>query len=221
MPHYLTALMVVLWPALALSQTIVPPTSSKTTPVRPYIEPQLPARQTTALPLAESVPTAPIPNAIPAYPSNVTASDPLAEVVVPMTSAQDTPPVPQITSEAASKRMVVDLAIIDKNLARTQRLQIPMGRMVQYKTLEVMPERCVIDTAAKPRVQHALLVEMYDRKPQGASERLFAGWMLAGDPSLSHLAHPYYDVIVFSCTPQAEQAEAVEAEDGQKKKPRS
>lgn len=97
--------------------------------------------------------------------------------------------------------MNVDLAIIDKNLGRKQRLQVPMGRAVTYKTLEIMPQRCVIDSAAEPLPSQSLLVEIYDRASGKLPSLLFSGWMLVGDPSLSHLEHPYYDVVVFGCSP--------------------
>jgi hypothetical protein len=211
-----------LWPGLALAQILVQPSPSSDAPARPYVEPQAPTWQAPTAP-TQSPATIPLPGAVPGYPSAPAYPTPQPvpppEGAAPVTPPTQTPPpVPQITSEAASKRMIVDLAVIDKNLGRNQRLQVPMGRVVQYKTLEVMPERCVIDAGAMPRPQHALLLEVYDRKPHATAERVFAGWMLAGDPSLSHLAHPYYDVIVFGCTPQQEEAGTKEADDEDTKK---
>lgn len=132
----------------------------------------------------------------PAAPPSPPPAPPAPQIVTPLP-----PEMPKVTSEAASKEMRVDLSIIDKNLGRHQRLQVPMGRTVQYRTLEVMPQRCVIDGTAKPVPQHALLADMYVRKPGASAQRVFSGWMFAGNPSLSALSHPYYDVVVFGCLP--------------------
>ncbi len=144
-----------------------------------------------------SMPSSPYSVPMPSTSSPVAGA---AEDVAPSPPLAELPP-PEITSEAASRQMVVDLAIIDKNLGRHHRLQVPMDRVVQYKTLELLPKRCVIESRADAPPQHSVLVDIYDRKAGSAASQTFSGWMFAGNPSLSHLAHPYYDVIAFACTP--------------------
>lgn len=185
-----SALLIALLPAMAAAQF------TYQQPVPPSVQPASPPS------FGYSAPSAP--------PSPASAP-PAPQVVTP-----PPPEMPKITSEAASKEMRVDLAIIDKNLGRHQRLQVPMGRTIQYRMLEVMPQRCVIDGAAKPLPQHALLADIYVRKPGASAQRVFSGWMFAGNPSLSALSHPYYDVIVFGCLPIEKEETPKESADAAK-----
>lgn len=203
-------LSVLLWPVVASAQYLDRPTYNIPQPQQnrpgtytaPYVAP------------GYSPYTAPSPQ-----PYGMAPIPPEEAMPAPEPEPAPPPPVPQITSEAASKQMIVDMSIIDKNLGRHQRLQVPMNRVIQYKTLEVLPKRCVIESGVPPVTRHSLLVDIYDRRVGSAASQVFSGWMFANNPSLSHLAHPYYDVVVFSCTPMPEEApaEAVPAKEVSKK----
>jgi hypothetical protein len=206
--RFIPCFLILLWPALVFAQYLDRPA---------YNIPQSP--QTYTPPRIE--PTYPAPS-----PYMRAAPQPYGMVPPPPEEAKPAPelspplPVPQITSEAASKQMTVDMAIIDKNLGRHQRLQVPMGRIIQYKTLEILPKRCVIRSGVPTVEQHSLLVDIYDRRVGNAASQVFSGWMFANNPSLSHLAHPYYDMVVFSCSPTPDEApdEASSGKDVPKKK---
>ena len=186
--------------ALSLLLFLLPVTAWGQGYTQPSVEPSFGYRPVPPPPLAPTALPSPI----------LQPASPPPPMPVAQTPAPDVVKAPEVTSEAASKDMIVDLAIIDKNLGRRRRLEVPMGRTIQYRTMEVLPQRCVIDGAAKPVPQHALLAEIYVSKPRAAVERVFSGWMFAGDPSLSGLSHPYYDVVVFGCHPKPEEKAAVE-----------
>lgn len=171
---------------LERGDTSAPVTS---TPAAPRVEPRAPRPMESFRPEASA-------------PENDARTTGASEDVSGLSSFTPPPAAPAMTSEAASKQMIVDLAVIDKNLGRHQRISVPMGRVIQYKSIEILPQRCVIDGAAKPVPQHSLLVQIYDRKPHVEASQIYSGWLMAGNTSLSSIEHPYYDLIVFSCTPK-------------------
>ena len=92
---------------------------------------------------------------------------------------------------------------LDKVTARTQRILVNVGNTVQFGTLRVTVDACLVNAPDAPPESAAHLV-VIDEKPGNPASRLFAGWMFASAPALSGIDHSVYDITVLACSTAAQ-----------------
>ncbi|MGF1544845.1 MAG: DUF2155 domain-containing protein [Parvularculaceae bacterium] len=135
--------------------------------------------------------------------------------------------------EAASKRKPVSVTVraLDKVTAKYTDIEIPMGEVAAFGTLDIKAQYCdqrppeefpettaflqisersrgvSAETAAKAAA--AIAGEGGASAVDGAADserRVFSGWMFASSPALNPLEHPVYDVWVIDCKTVVEES---------------
>ncbi|HBK08772.1 MAG TPA: DUF2155 domain-containing protein [Acetobacteraceae bacterium] len=91
---------------------------------------------------------------------------------------------------------VAKVQALDKVNAQTSTLTIKVGQSVTFGSLTITAKACVTRPVDQPADAAAYLT-VTDSHPDSPG---FAGWMLAGEPSVSMLQHPIYDLRVTGCT---------------------
>jgi hypothetical protein len=102
---------------------------------------------------------------------------------------------PQPTQLAWQPRTNALLQVLDKVNAQNAVLTVKVGQQAQYGSLSIQVQACDIRPADQPPDSAAYLT-ITDSHPDIPG---FRGWMLAGNPSVSMLQHPIYDVRVIGC----------------------
>ena len=87
---------------------------------------------------------------------------------------------------------------LDKVTARVWTIEAPVGRAVQFGTLEIVVQTCDKRPPEEPP-ESAAFIDIRDIRPDENPVNLFSGWMFASSPALSALEHPVYDVWVIDC----------------------
>ena len=87
---------------------------------------------------------------------------------------------------------------LNKVTGRTSRLTGPVGAVLRFGNLEIVPRRCW-KSEPEDRPENAALLEISELKPGEAPQQIFLGWMFSSSPGLSGLEHPVYDIGVLSC----------------------
>lgn len=88
-----------------------------------------------------------------------------------------------------------ELQALDKVNTRSQKLSVRVGQSVQYGSLTIAVQSCVVRPPDQPPDAAAFLV-VTDQRPDQPG---FRGWMFASDPAASMLEHPIYDLRVLGC----------------------
>ena len=101
------------------------------------------------------------------------------------------PPSPQVWLPKG----VAELQALDKVNARSATLTVKVGQPVTYGSLTIAVQACVVRPPDQPQDAAAYLVITDSHADQPG----FSGWMIAGDPSVSMLQNPIYDVRVTGC----------------------
>ena len=99
---------------------------------------------------------------------------------------------------AAAAEPVAVLQGLDKVTARVSRIEAPLGRMVRFGSLEIIPRACHKAPPEEPP-ESAAFLEIRAVDPGEDPVDLFSGWMFASSPALSALEHPVYDIWVLDC----------------------
>lgn len=105
-------------------------------------------------------------------------------------------PAPQYSSEGWVRQSVAVVRILDKLEAHTERVEIPVGQSIRYKTLTIEAQDCVVRPPSLPSDSAAFL-QITDVK---LTSLHFAAWILASEPGVSVFEHPLYNVSVVGCT---------------------
>jgi hypothetical protein len=87
------------------------------------------------------------------------------------------------------------LVLLDKISARLVSLQVRVGQTVNAGSLTIVVRACFVRPPDRP-ADAATFVDVTDAH---AGEPAFHGWMLAGEPSVSMLQHPIYDLRLTGC----------------------
>jgi len=92
-------------------------------------------------------------------------------------------------------RGTAELQALDKVYARAATLSVKTGQSVRFGTIDITVLSCFVRPPDRAQDSAAFLViiEQQDSAPK------FRGWMFAGNPALSMLEHPIYDVRVIGC----------------------
>ncbi|MBI1249963.1 MAG: DUF2155 domain-containing protein [Alphaproteobacteria bacterium] len=92
---------------------------------------------------------------------------------------------------------------LDKVTGHARDFNAPVGRPVQFGTLEIVARRC---SKAPPEEtpEVTVFVEVFDTPPvrgetEAQKQEIFSGWMFASSPGLSALQHPVYDIWAIDC----------------------
>ncbi|MBV8096407.1 MAG: DUF2155 domain-containing protein [Acetobacteraceae bacterium] len=111
--------------------------------------------------------------------------------------APDTPPPAEQVPEQNIwlPHTEAELQVLDKVNARSQDLQVKTGQSVQYGTLTISVQACMLRPPDQAPDAAGFLV-ITDRRPGAPG---FKGWMLQSAPASSMLENPIYDVRVIGC----------------------
>ncbi len=93
---------------------------------------------------------------------------------------------------------MVVLQGLNKVTARSSRIEVPIGSVVRFGTLEINARRCW-QAAPDERPENAALLEIFEIKQGETPKQIFLGWMFSSSPGLSSLEHPFYDITVVKC----------------------
>ena len=112
--------------------------------------------------------------------------------------------------EAAERPLAV-LQALDKVVARTSTLEVPLDRPIRFGTLRIVARVCHEAPPEEPP-EHAAFLEIDEVDHEGRAERLYTGWMFASTPGLAALEHSVYDIWVLACTETAPAADSASSE---------
>lgn len=141
---------------------------------------------------------APLPVAAQQFPaSEGEDGDEAAEVTPPATDTKDIDksykPLPKSTFANH-----ISLQMLNKVTARIQKVDGPIGAVMRFGNLEILPRRCW-KSSPEEKPENAALIEVWELKPGEGPERIFLGWMFSSSPGLSSLENPVYDITVLAC----------------------
>ena len=100
---------------------------------------------------------------------------------------------------AQAETVTAEFSALDKITARITTIEAPIGRPVQFGTLEILVRSCSKRPPEEPPETTAF-VEIKELRPGDNPIHLFTGWMFASSPGLNALEHPVYDVWLTNCT---------------------
>lgn len=115
------------------------------------------------------------------------------------------------------RKPVAQLQGLDKITARIWKLEVPVGEISRFGTLEFAVHDCRKRPPIEPP-ESAVFLEVQDHLQDGTVAEIFYGWMFASSPALSALEHPVYDLWLLDCldapTPEVRTAEPGELPPG-------
>jgi len=112
--------------------------------------------------------------------------------------AEDAEKKPESKTKEITEYNTIVLQGLNKVTGRTSKLEGPLGTVLSFGNLEIVPRRCW-KSAPEDRPENAALLEISELKPGEAPRKIFLGWMFSSSPGLSALEHPVYDITVTSC----------------------
>ncbi|WP_248305058.1 DUF2155 domain-containing protein [Devosia sp. FKR38] len=104
---------------------------------------------------------------------------------------------PQVQAQPIANP-VATFAGLDKITGRITRFDVYIGETVLFGALELTPRACYNRAATETQRTSAFL-EVDQRSLNGASKRIFTGWMFADSPALHAIDHAIYDVWLIEC----------------------
>ena len=110
----------------------------------------------------------------------------------PPAARPETPPTPPLSWVP---QRVAEIQVLDKVNARHSVLTVKVGEQVQFASLRIEVQGCVMRAPNQPQDAAAFLV-ITDANKEGVP---FRGWMVASQPALSMLQHPVFDIRVTGC----------------------
>jgi len=94
-----------------------------------------------------------------------------------------------------------DIAVLqgmDKVTARVSTIEVPVGEVVKFGSLEIIVRNCD-KRPPEETPESAAFLDIWEVHQGEAAVSLFRGWMFASSPALSAMEHPVYDVWVLDC----------------------
>lgn len=110
-----------------------------------------------------------------------------------------TPFAAQAEKSAGFTVNTVVLRGLNKVTGTTSRIEGPVGTLLRFGTLEIIPQRCW-KSEPEDRPENAALLEISELKPGEEPKKVFLGWMFSSSPGLSGLEHAVYDVTLLGCS---------------------
>lgn len=102
-------------------------------------------------------------------------------------------------AEEESMVRVAVLQGLDKTTARVSKVEVPIGGIARFGSLEIVSRACEEKPPTEPP-ESAAFLEITDMRPDSPAIEIFSGWMFASSPAVSALEHPVYDVWVVDCS---------------------
>lgn len=96
------------------------------------------------------------------------------------------------------ENQVAIFAALDKVTARISKLEIPLGETKTFGALRVTPRACNTRQPTEPP-KTTTFVEIDEVLLDGATRRIFSGWMFAESPGLNAVEHPVFDLWLTEC----------------------
>ncbi len=91
---------------------------------------------------------------------------------------------------------MADIQVLNKINAASQKLAVKVGQTVEYDSLSIQVQACVVRPSDQPADAAALLVITDGHKDEPG----FKGWSLAHEPWVSMLQNPVYNVRLVGCS---------------------
>ena len=93
---------------------------------------------------------------------------------------------------------LVSLQILDKITSRLETIDIKVGDIVKYGSLQI--EIFVCKKRPPEEIpEDFVLMRIYDEIKPDNLERIFQGWMISSSPTVAPFEHPIYDIWVDDC----------------------
>lgn len=103
------------------------------------------------------------------------------------------------TDSNTIKKDFVVLGALDKITGRISTIELQVGEVGKFYSLEIMARSCQVNPPEK-LPEEAAFLEIREVKKFGEIPRhLFTGWMFSSSPAVSAMDHPVYDVWVKKC----------------------
>jgi len=102
---------------------------------------------------------------------------------------------------------------LDKVTARVTTLNVDIGDVARFGTLEIIARHCDKRPPEDPP-ESAAFLDIWEVRLGEAAVGIFRGWMFASSPGLNALEHPVYDVWVKDCANKLSISEDNSASDG-------
>ena len=93
---------------------------------------------------------------------------------------------------------VVSLHVLDKVTSRVETIEIQVGEIIQFDSLQIEIFLCK-KRPPEEIPEDFVLLRIYDEVSPENLEIVFQGWMISSSPSVSPFEHPIYDVWVKDC----------------------
>ncbi|MSO92958.1 MAG: DUF2155 domain-containing protein [Rhodospirillales bacterium] len=94
-----------------------------------------------------------------------------------------------------------DVAVLqglDKVTARVSTIEVPLGDVVRFGTLEIIARTCD-KRPPEETPESVAFLDIWEVRRGEPTVSVFRGWMFASSPALSALEHAVYDVWVLDC----------------------
>lgn len=88
---------------------------------------------------------------------------------------------------------------LDKMTARVEEMELPVGKKVQFSTLNIVTKTCRTTLPEETPPKSAAYLDVTETKTGAVESPIFKGWMFASSPALSAMEHPVYDIWVTGC----------------------
>ena len=98
----------------------------------------------------------------------------------------------------ADEYTVAELRALDKVTARVTTLEVPVGKAVEFGTLQITVDVCD-KRPPEETPESAAFLRVVEQRAQQPETKVFSGWMFASSPGLSAMQHPVYDLWVLNC----------------------
>ena len=106
-----------------------------------------------------------------------------------------------LSSPASAQRIENQMAVfaaLDKVTARISRLEVPLGETREFGALKITARACYSRPPTEPP-KTSTFAEVDELQLDGATKRIFSGWMFAESPGLNAVEHPVFDVWLTEC----------------------
>lgn len=91
-----------------------------------------------------------------------------------------------------------EIAILNKLTAKTQKISLSQNKIAVFDNLNIILNKCI--KVSDPYASYdTVLITMVEHKVDQDSKLIFEGWLIAGQPALSSLGHPIYEVFALNC----------------------
>ena len=93
---------------------------------------------------------------------------------------------------------VVSLHILDKITSRVEIIEIKVGEIIKFDSLQIEIFLCK-KRPPEEIPEDFVLLRIYDEVSPKNLENVFQGWMISSSPTVAPFEHPIYDVWVKDC----------------------